>query len=65
MYLMLFTGDSDDEDEGYQYPPFDENLLRRRVGGGYNLDLQGEQGAEGGAMGGAVDGTAEQRDIPA
>ena len=63
MYFMVFTGDSDsDDEEGYRYPPYDENLVRRRIGGGYNLDAPG---GEEGAVGGAVDGTAILRDIAA
>ena len=52
--LILIAGDSSD-DEGYQYPPYDENLVRQRrnITGGYNLNIQdGEEGAVGGAVGG-------------
>ena len=62
--LILNAGDSSDE-EGYQYPPYDENLVRQRrnVAGGYNLNIQdGEEGAVGGAVGGTG---LLQRDIAA
>lgn len=60
------AGESDEEG-GYQYPNYEDYeqtfVRQRRVGGGYNYDIQegegeGVRGAEGGAVGGAEAGAA-------